>query len=182
MDVEERSREFVEDEGETVVVSEGFLEGSQHVRHICKRTTYETNTGDCQSADGVDQRAYSSNVDVLGRDLKVPQEVSSSESLNHAASWCITPESTPPVHLVSLFILENDPQRSGAYEDSLDHGDPVDVPVESRALVEAIVYLGTDKLRNGRGKDMEDEMVTQEAEEDLMDMVRKCCQAQLVGE
>ena len=58
----------------------------------------------------------------------------------------------------------------------------VDVPVESRALVEAIVYLGTDKLRNGRGKDMEDEMVTQEAEEDLMDMVRKCCQAQLVGE
>jgi hypothetical protein len=83
---------------------------------------------------------------------------------------------------VSLFILENNPQGSGAYEEGLDHGDPVNVPVKSRALVEAIVYLRADELRDSRGKDMEDEMVSQEAEEDLVDVVRQCVQVQLVGE
>jgi len=83
---------------------------------------------------------------------------------------------------VPLFILEDDPQRSGAYEQRLNHRDPVDVPVESRALVEALVYIRADESRNGGRKDMEDEMVAQEAEEDLVDVVRKRRQAQLVGE
>lgn len=58
----------------------------------------------------------------------------------------------------------------------------MDVPVESRALVEALVYVRADEPRNGRGEDMEDEMVAQEAEEDLVDVVRKRRQAELVGE
>jgi hypothetical protein len=76
---------------------------------------------------------------------------------------------------VSLFVLEDDPQRRSAYEKRLDHRDPVNVPVESRALVEALVYLWANEARDGRREDMEDEMVAQEAEENLMDVVRKCC-------
>jgi hypothetical protein len=82
---------------------------------------------------------------------------------------------------MSLFILEDDPKCSGAYEQSLDHGNPVYVPVQSRAPVEAIVCLWTDELRDSRRKDIEDEVVSQKAEKNLMDVVGKRSQAQFLG-
>jgi hypothetical protein len=82
---------------------------------------------------------------------------------------------------MSLFILEDDPKCSGAYEQSLDHGNPVYVPVQTRAPVEAIVCLWTDELRDSRRKDIEDEVVSQEAEKDLVSVVGKRRQAQFLS-
>lgn len=44
---------------------------------------------------------------------------------------------------MSLLIFENNPQSGRIDEEGLDHRHPVDVPVESRALVEASVRFWT---------------------------------------
>ena len=82
---------------------------------------------------------------------------------------------------MSLLILEDNPQRGGAYEERLEHRDPVYIPVQPCALVEAIVCFRANKLRYSWRKDMEDEVVAQEAEQDLVDMVRERRQAQLIS-
>lgn len=47
----------------------------------------------------------------------------------------------------------------------------MDVPVDARAPVEAIVHLGTKGTREGGRKVVEDEVVPEEAYEDLVGMI-----------
>lgn len=76
-----------------------------------------------------------------------------------------------------LLIFENHPESRSVYEERLHHGHPMYVPVQSCALIEASVCLGAYELRESWGEDMEDEVVSQEAEQDLVNMVGKCDQA-----
>lgn len=66
----------------------------------------------------------------------------------HARSGGVAPKSSPPIHLMSLLILENHPQSSCVDEEGLDHGYPMDIPVESRALIETLVSLWAHEFRN----------------------------------
>lgn len=104
----------------------------------------------------------------------------SSEALHHAASWCVAPEPPRPVHLFALAIGEDHIEGGGIDEQRLDHGHPVDVPVETRALVEAIIRLWTYSTRQDGGQDVEDEVIPQEAECDLVGVIWQCGERQLV--
>lgn len=57
----------------------------------------------------MDERTDAGDTDVLCGYLEVPEEVAGSKALDHAACWRVAPESSPPVHGVSFFILEDYP-------------------------------------------------------------------------
>jgi hypothetical protein len=128
------------------------------------------------------ERTHAGYGHVLRGDLEIPKEVASSKALNlqvtstlsafdlkdnvlvmfsyHARSGSVAPQPTPPIHLMSLLILEDHPQSSCVDEESLDHGYPMNVPIESRALVETSVSLWTDKFRNGRRQNMKNKVIS----------------------
>lgn len=147
-----------------------------------RRFTYKPNAGYRQSTDGMQQSAQPREVDVLRGYLKIPEKVSGSKSLYHTTCWCIAPESACPIHLMSLLILEYDPEGGSVDEEGLHHRNPVYVPVESCALIKALVCFRTDELRDGRRQAIEDKMVSEKAEENLVDMVWQCGQAQMLCE
>src|SRR5690242_5768716 len=87
------------------------------------------------------QSTHATDIEVLYTDLEIPQEVAGSETLDHAASWCVTPQPGFPVHLLSLWVRKDHIQSSTVDEERLNHGDPVNVPVQAGALVKTCVRL-----------------------------------------
>lgn len=164
VDVQEGSREFVKNERKAVVISKGPL---LHTRissspillfpwpevsgvrssKIKEWNTYKANASHCQRANRVQQSAESRQRNVLGGYLQIPQEISCGKSLNHATCGRVSPQPAHPVHLLPFRVSEDDPEGGRVDEQSLDHGHPVDVPVQSRAPVEVVVHLGTYDLR-----------------------------------
>jgi hypothetical protein len=56
----------------------------------------------------MDQSTNAADVEVRKTDLKVPEEVASCKALDHTACGCVAPESALPIHLLSLWVAEDD--------------------------------------------------------------------------
>ena len=104
-----------------------------------------------------------------------------SEALHQAASRSVAPKPPRPVHGFALTVCQDHEQCCTVDGDCLDHGYPVNVPVQTCALVEALVCLGTYESRQGRRQDIEYEVVPQKSEYDLVSVVWKGAQRELIG-
>lgn len=144
-----------------------------------KALSYKTNARDRQSTDRVDQGSYPAYAEVLETDLEIPQEVASSKSLDHTAGWCVAPQSTFPVHLLPLRIRKDHIQSSAVDEKCLNHGHPVDIPVQACASVKACVCFGPQEPGHSWRESIEDEMVREKADQNFVDVVRHGFETQL---
>lgn len=111
VEVQERRRELIEDEGAAVVVDERPLRRLLLVG-VCESCEglggpYEAKGEYYERTHGVRQHAQAKEIHILESDHQVPQEVASCKALDHARTSSIAPYALFPVHGLALLIPQH---------------------------------------------------------------------------
>lgn len=139
--------------------------------------TYITQRKDRQCGHSVRQHAITKDLDMPTTLPKIPQKVAQSKRLEHSAQSRVFPNSFLPVlspaYLLPLLIEENHIKRQSADYDTLKERHNMHIPINPRAVVESIVFVGDEKAGEERGHDGTDPGVESKGEEDFVDVERE---------
>lgn len=173
VDVEERGGEFVEDECGTVEIEEGSLKpttiaqisicpGCKQIGDGERGVTYKTKTEHAQGTHAMRPHPPAEDAHIPARDHQIPQEVPSSQALNHATPARVAVHALHGAHVHALLVHVHDPQRGGIDGARLHERDDVHVPVDLRAPVELRVDGWEEVAGYQGGDDGLDELVEEE--------------------
>lgn len=121
----------------------------------------------------MEQRGPTVHVDILGAGQQIPSKVAGGKTLHHASGAGVTPDSLFPVHVPSLLIRVDNPERQSIDEAGLDHGHKMDVPIDLRLAREMWVRFRSKAGGDIGRDDAVDEFVEAEGGKDLVGMVGK---------
>lgn len=190
VNVEEGAAKLIKQENRTVVVDERSLhdeiliskqfEGSLGVvssRARVYEKTYVSQHKNASSTDSMRQHTPPENADIDGTHHKVPQEVTQSKALAHAAQTRVAPDPLLPVvrsaPRPALVIVEHNVQTNTAYYDALEERDHMHIPIDTGPLVQVLIAVAGERGAQEWGDHGRDERVQAEGVCDLVNVKRQ---------
>lgn len=133
-------------------------------------TTYKPQREHHQRSDRMRQHSPPKHPHPTHTHDQIPQEIACCEALDHAPSAIVAPDPLLPRHAPPLFIHPHHPERQAIHENTLHHGDDMDIPVQARAPGQSRVDAREEIGGEHRGDDGADELVGQGRQQELVDV------------